>query len=350
LCQYFWRRKCCWSICIHNDRVRRIQIATKYARNPKRSLCDAFTSNPLPIGIVPLVFKKGEGAVLNTQFADCIHIDANCPYVTEEQRLAESGERSKMNRTGEVRIIDITEIVPGDVQGDACEMPCCDNKLQFQIWDPNTYRNHVEIHPNGHDKIRFVRNGITRHGRISNMNYEEAEAFFDEAKQVAASEVEIHNQISAVSDYIHKYINFLGSKPLSEANNPVFLWGVFHPIAVPAWLKDNFNWQHIQDSVNTGADIWMYDKRLFDIEKGLDKSLAELQRIPEGILPCIDSRRVLRDMKRVDENYRIDECFYLSGILKPLENNILLEKGLSHFLDIREVSYHAYEHYWGNPG
>jgi hypothetical protein len=315
----------------------------------KERVCDAYKNKPLPSDVVPVEFKEGEGAVLTTQFADCLHVDAKCPYVVEEQRLAKSGGRAKYDRIGEVRIVDVTENVPGETHQDACDMPCCESRLQFQIWDPNTYRNRVGIHPNAHDPTRFVRNGIRRHEKKANMTYEEAEAFFGGVAKVASATAGegACNQISAVSDYIHKQVNRLGSKPLTEAVNPVSL-NAFDLLAVPRWL-DGFG-QMLEDSANTGADVWMYDERLFDARKGLGKPLVQLEKIPEGIIPCMDTKRVLWNVIRAPRSNRLSESFSLYGILKPLEDKVLLSKGLSHFLDIRHVYYHSHEHWWGESG
>ena len=114
------------------DLLKRTYPVSQYDR-----VCDGYQSKPLPADVVPITFKEGEGAVLNTQFADCLHVDANCPYVIEEQRLAKTGKKAKYNRRGDVRIVDITETVPGEVHQDACDMPCCESKLQFQICNPN---------------------------------------------------------------------------------------------------------------------------------------------------------------------------------------------------------------------
>ena len=42
--------------------------------------------------------------------------------------------------------------------------------------------------------------------------------------------------------------------------------------------------------------------------------------------------------------------FSACGILKPQEDPVLLSKGASHYLDIREVSCHYGEHMWGEFG
>src|SRR3989339_972195 len=71
-------------------------------------VCDAYQNRPLPSDVVPITFKEGVGALLNTQFRDCLHVDAKCPYVIEEQRLAKLGGVAKYNRKGEIAIVDIT--------------------------------------------------------------------------------------------------------------------------------------------------------------------------------------------------------------------------------------------------
>jgi hypothetical protein len=263
-------------------------------------------------------------------------------------RYKHAGRKTeKYNREGEITFVDTSEIVPGEVRGDLCDMPCCENKLQFQIWGPNGYRTHVGIHPNARDPERFVRNGITRHERKSSMSYDEAEAFFDLTSVVSGKEG-VYDKIIAVSQHLHNQTNHVGSRPLEEAVNPVFLWAVFEPLAVPQGL-DGFG-QRLEDSANTGADVWVYDTRLFDAKKGLTKPLTQLEKIPEGIIPCMDTKRAFRNIKRAPQYNQLGESFCLYGIVKPLENKDLLAKGLSHFLDIRHVHYHAHEHWWGESG
>ena len=340
------------SYCNNPLRLRRTQIKAKDSdwNGALEMVCDSFQSKPLPANTSTIIFREGEGAVLTSQFADCLHVDSKCPYVVEEQRLFINGGRAKYNRSGEVRIVDVSETVPGAVHKDSCDMPCCESRLQFQICNPNTYRNLVGMHPNARDPRRFVKNAITRHGRNSNMSYEEAEEFFGKVGEIALSVKEkgVHTQIGAVSDYIHRGVNPLGSKPLSEAVNPVWLWGVFELLSVPAYLKKDFSCGSIYDSTGTGAEVWVYDKRLFDFEKESGRPFDELS--PEGIIPCVDSKGVFRSVRKEDLGSRMSESFYISGILKPLEDRALTSRGLTHFIDIREVSYHAHEHVWGESG
>ncbi len=345
--------------CTNPLRFRRVRIACEGwgsgSNGSQNMVCDAYQNKPLPDNVSELVLKEGEGVVLQTQFADCIHVDSKCPYVVEETRLErDGGKTEKYKRSGEVRRVDISEIVPGEESTDMCDMPCCESRLQFQIIDPNTYRNRVGIHPNVNDRpIRFVRNAITRHGKNSDMTYEEAEAFFDLTKVVGGvadrGRHTIHEKIAVVADYIYKRVNGLGSRSLTEATNPVWLNYSFEVLAIPVWLKDMIRWK-VQDSADTGADVWMYDKRLFDGKKGLERPLVQLERIPEGIIPCVDSRDVLKNVRRAPECNRLDERFNLYGILKPVENRLFSDRGVTHFLDIRHVSYRAHEHWWGESG
>jgi len=324
-------------------------------------VCDSYQHSPLLSSDAPRItteqgeevalgLSEGNGVVLGSQFADCIHVDPECPYVVEELRLVHSGESTeKYHRKGEVRVVDVSDTVPGEEHQDLCDMPCCEKVLQFQILDPNGYRTHVGIHPNARDPKRFVRNGITKHGKEFDMTDEEAEAAFDVTKIAAeAAESGIHAQIIAVSDYLHKMTNRLGSRPLEEAANPVGLWpGAFHLLAAPKWLARDLHW--VEDSTDTGADVWMYDERLFDSRIRLEKPLVQLDTIPEGIIPCIDERGVLSKLERVYHN-RSGESISPYGILKPIKTRALRSKGLTHFLDIMHVNYHAHEHQWGESG
>ncbi len=221
---------------------------------------------------------------------------------------------------------------------DLCDMPICEKKLQFQICDPNGYRTRVGIHPNAHDPRRWVRNGLMKHQRQVDMAFEEAEAAFD-LTAIVAKHQGLHTKIVAVSDYLHKHTNRLGSRPLSEAVNPVFLCPYFNI----------FDQSQVGD--NSGAHLWIHDERLFDRKKGLEKPIAQLDKIPEGIIPCMDTKGIFANAIYVcHEGHRISEQFHLYGILKPIQDQRLFSKGLTHSVDIRAVRYSAHSHMWGEVG
>lgn len=338
------------AFCNHPERCRRVQIVRpwgsswgtgkfrKFTNLASMRVCDAYNSKPLPEGVTIPTLTEEQGIELGTQWFEPYHADVNCPYVLEELRFIASGGKTERGREGEIRLADLSEMVSGQIVRDMCDMPCCERKLQFQIWDPNGYRTHVEIHPNGLDPKIWVRNGRVKHGRKSAMTLEEAEAFFDLNKFNNPKVGDIYKKISAVSYYLMNHANRLGSRSLSEAVNPVQLG----------------NSLHILDSslvgANSGADIWVYDERLFDFKNGILGPLGGLEQIPEGIIPCMDTKMIFRHLRRVEEVYRTSETYHFYGILKPLENQTLLSKGLSHFVDIRAVSYHAHEHLWGEFG
>jgi hypothetical protein len=334
------------SFCNNDQRVKKIQITKNwyFGDGPESiahvRVCDAYKNKPLPKGLTPPTLSEGQGMLLGTQWRDPYHADPSCPYVIEEVRIiASGGKAGRCQRPGEISFIDISEMVPGQHVRDMCDMPCCENKLQFQIYDPNGYRTHVGIHPNGRDPIKWVRNGIERHGRKVKMTYEEAEKAFDLTRFNSPEFGEAHQKICVVSVHLDKNVNSLGSRPLTEADNPVALGRNFHVLEIP------------DENAKSPVDLWMYDERLYDRDAALKIPLLSLERIPEGILPCIDTKGVFRNLmhKRRPE-YTLSERFYPMGILKPFEDPKLISKGLTHYLDIRAVAYHGHSHTWGEFG
>lgn len=325
------------AFCEHDERFRRVKIAEYWKgffRGTSRNLasyrvCDAYTSKPLPEGVIIPALPEKHAILLGTQFAYPYHADPNCPYVIEELRVKEGNKRA------EIQIMDLSEMVPGESLRDICEMPCCESKLPFQIWSSD-YRREVGIKPDGREPRIWVRNGIVKHEKKVEMTPEEAEAFFDLTTFNPRDFGSIHHRISAVSDYLEG-CNRLGSRPLCEAVNPVQMDYNFHI------LKDSLV------GVGSGADAWVYDERLFDYKKGLERPLRDLDKIPEGIIPCMDTKKIFRAAEN-SSSKMIGGRYSVSGILKPLENEVLLAKQLTHFLDIREVSFHASDHWWGEFG
>jgi hypothetical protein len=338
--------------CNHPERFRRVKIAEYFRgyfgdRGESRNIalgrvCDCHTPEPLPEGVsLPIVPEK-HLILLGSQSRDICHADSNCPYVVEEARAAmavtlETIKREKLldylKRPG-IHIKDRPDLVPDETIGwQICEMPCCNNKLPYHTWRIDDYRRRVGIKPDGSEEKPWVRKVIDHERKIV-MTPEEAEAVFDLTRFNSSEFRDIHHRISAVSDYLHKHCNRLGSRPLGEAFNPVYLISGFHI------LKDSLN--------KANADVWVYDGRLFDAKKGLEIPLEELERIPEGIVPCMDRHGVFSNARFHCQNEHFGS-FYFYGIVKPSPENLAL-KGASHFIEIGAVKYRGYEHMWGEFG
>ena len=297
-------------------------------------VCDAYKNSPLPDNVSLPILPEKHAMLLGTQWRDPYHLDAKCPYVVEEARIIASKEEIR-GKPGEFTFVDISEWVPGERVRDMCDMPCCERKLEVQVVNPNGYRSHVGIHPNADDPRRWVRNSIIKHGNNSNMTIEEAEAFFDLTK-VSSGRRSIDDQIAAVSEYMHKNCNWLGSRPLAEAANPV------------SFSNRHYFWNELPSKQHP-EQFWACDDKLFDADKGLSIPLMGLERIPEGFILCLDTKGVLRHgmYKSGEES---PSLFRARGILKPMQDQGFLSKGVSHFMDIREVGYHDHNYMWGEFG
>lgn len=302
-----------------------------------RRVCDAYTPKPLPDSAVLPAIPEGNVIILGSQWRGAPHADPTCPYVQEEVRLIDAnGQAPKVMRKPEISFRDISDSVAGESIGDdLCEMPCCQSKLPFSLWRTNDYRRRNGLKPDGSEKTVWVRNAITKHEKKSDMTPEEAEAFFYLAPVVSGIEG-IHNKIVAVSDYLHKKCSWLGSRPLSEAINPVSFSCYHH------FLDGTQSKEHPER-------FWAYDGRLFDGNSGLKGRLDELDRIPEGFILCADSKRILRGGMGYSSQRSLGS-FWARGILKPMEDPALVSKGVNHFMDIREVSYHGMNEMWGEYG
>lgn len=347
--------------CNHPRRFRRIKIAeylagSWFSRDNSHNIsservCDAYTSKPLPEGVELPVLPEKHVILLGSQWRDIMHADPNCPYVTEELRLIHEQENQAQENNitqdkrdnpvfnkPKISLEDRSDLVPMEIVGrEICEMPCCDSKLPYQTWRYDSYRCRVGIKPDGSEPKIWTRNGIKPHEKKVVIQPEEIEAVFDLSRFNSPEFGNIHNRIIAVSEYLRKHSNRIGSRPLSEAVNPISLDSSYHILEDPLVGS------------NTGADVWVYDERLFNIRKGLEKPLGELKEIPEGIVPCMDTHKVFS----VAQSYCREEhfgTFYIYGILKPLEDKTLLSKGLTHFIDIGAVTYHGHEHMWGEFG
>ena len=344
------------ALCQHSGRLKKIKIAEYQPgywseRGESKNIssnhvCDAYTSRPLPEGVFVPGIPDNHAVLLGTQWRDPYHLDPKCPYLVEEARIISTGGKVR-DRKGEFTFVDVYDWAPGEVIRDLCDLPCCESKLEVQVCDPNGYRAQVGIHPNGRDPKRWARNGIVKHGKVSKMGIEEAEAFFDLTK-VSSGRRDIFDQIGAVSDYMHKSCNWLGSRPLSEATNPVEFSNRHHFLAEP-------------NASSQSAGFWAYDERLVDRNTMLNVPLTGLDKIPEGYLLCLDTKGVLRggilECNRHYGYYRQNHnespsYFWARGILKPMEDPVFLSKGVNHFLDIREVHFkgHSCDHMWGEFG
>ncbi len=342
------------AFCEHSDRFKRIKLGVYYGCSwskgesenvVSKRVCDAYTPKPLPEGVSPPELPKENFILLGTQRKKIFHADPNCPYVVEELRLQTSGDegatsyRDKAN----VEVLEWLHLVSGEVVGrELCEMPCCDSKLPYQTCRVDDYKRNVGIKPDGTEERIWVRNGIKPHEKKVEMTIKEAEAVFDltrfsSPESESGQKYSIHNSISAVSDFLFKNCNALGSRPLSEAVNPVSLhYCAFHV------LEDSLVGE------NSGADSWVYDKRLFDYKKGLEKPLSELSTIPEGLIPCIDTNRVFKGALYHCKNQ--SGSFSFKGIVRESTNVVLVSKGVRHYLEIGAVHFSDWNHMWGEFG
>ncbi len=342
------------AFCEHEERFRKIKIAEYWGScfsNPSRNVaaervCDAYTSKALAEGLEIPVIQEKQAILLNSQWRSIWHADPNCPYVVLELRMMDDKEKNpeekdiSKGKPG-IETIDISELVPMEVVGaEICEMPCCESKLPYQTWRIDEYRRKVGIKPDGSGPRKWVRNGIVKHGNKFSMTLEEAAEFFNLERFNSSEFGDRWKQISTVADYIHKKCNVLGSRPLSEAVNPVRLWSaVCHLLKDPLAKSDN------------DEEFWFYDKRLFNPEIKLEKSPNVLEKIPEGLILCRDVHYALRKAMTSCERHRcFSEWFSIYGVVKELEDSNLLSKGLSCFVEIYEVSVHAANHMWGEFG
>ncbi len=340
--------------CEYPERFRKIKIAEYWegwshgtSHNiASERVCDVYASKPLLREAIAPELHEKQVILLGTQSKDVAHADSNCPYVVEEIRKTMVPKADNKNNPFAyltepgVHIRDRSNLVPEETTGwQICEIPCCDEKLPYHTWRVDDYRRKVGIKPDGTEKKQWVRNGIIKHEKKVEMIIEEAEAVFDLERFNSDESGRIHNQIVAASGHLRANCNWLGSRPLSEAINPVCSSNR-HSILKPSLIGLG----------DTGADFWIYDDRLFNIEEGLERPLNELERIPEGLIPCMDFGRIL---KEAYAEWRADWGTYsIYGILRELkpDDEILFSKGASHFIDVGAVNYHGHEHWWGVSG
>lgn len=317
------------SFCGHKERARKVQLAESSLFSPRdiasASVCDVYAAKPLPECIAVPNIPEKNAIVLDSQDKDILHADANCPYVIEELRLVKMGE----NKKASVNMFDLSDTVPGEVVGrELCEMPCCSSKLNYQTWRPDRYRQRTGIKPDGTEPKIFVKNGIVNHEKKVTMTYEEAEVAFDLNKFNSNDfKGSWWDAVHAAHAHLFKNCNELGSKPLSEAVNPVKVSSCrYHHILEHPYKNKDGNWE-----------FWVYDERLFDREKHHKVPMRNLVNGIEGVFPCIDTEGIFSDL---NENLRWSlGGFETYGILRPVEDNMGLPKGTSHFIDIRAISY-----------
>jgi len=325
------------AFCEHEERHRKIKIAeywegwgsgTSHNIAPKR-VCDVYTSKPLPERVEKIILPKKHAILLGTQYRDQYHADPNCPYVMEELRMQKEGA----NKRAGVNIADLSEMVPGETIRTICEMPCCESKLPFQISMNDDYGRRVGIKPDGSEPTKWVRNGIVKHEKKVKMSPKELESVFDLERFNSPELGDIHEKIVAASDYLHENCNRLGSRLLSGAINPVE-FSSYHHILEDSLVDFNGN-----------ADFWAYDERLFDSKKGLEKPIKDLEKIPEGLILCMDTKRIFRSAQFHCKEY--SGRFWIYGILKSTDDENLLSKGVNHFIEIGAINYHGGHHMWG---
>ena len=329
--------------CTNDQRVRKIRLSEPGFSDwnlAGESICDAYISKPLPEGIHVPDLPDRKAFILGTQWRGLYHEDRNCPYVIEEVRRIniENGEgKNKFNKP-KIELEDLSELVPGETIGrQICEMPCCESKLPYFTWRIDDYRRLVGIKPDGTEPRVWVRNNIKNHQKKVDMTIEEAGAIFDLSRFNSSDYGDIHSRICAVSDHLHKYCNALGSRPLSKAQNPISLW-VAQSILESSLIGENSH-----------ADFWIYDERLFNKKRGLEKPLVELSMVPEGIYPCLDSDEIFKiALNRCSNIY--SGRFYVRGIIKPSEDEILISKRANHYIEIGAVSFFGGRHMWGEFG
>jgi hypothetical protein len=116
-----------------------------------------------------------------------------------------------------------------EVIGDQiCDIPCCERKLPYQTWRSDSYRVQNGLKSDGTEPQIWVRR-TKDHGKKVSMSPEEAEAVFNLSRFNGPEFRDIYAKIMAVSNHLHNNSNFLGSRSLSEAVNPIHTWGFIIP-------------------------------------------------------------------------------------------------------------------------
>jgi len=318
------------AFCNDSERIRRVNLAglfsdhgsSWYAAN--HSMCDAYKPQPLvpEEGMLPVI-HEGQAILLGSQFRDPYHADPNCPYVVEEiRKIASGGQKAGVN------IVDISDLVPGELMRAICEMPCCSSKLPYQISMPDTYRQRTGIKPDGTEDKIWVRK-IVEHerrliftGSVFNLSKFGSKEFHGDTWE----------RIHVAEIYLTDSTNKLGSRPLSEAINPVMSSPHHHTLEGPC--------QNPQGDL----EFWIYDERLFDWWAWIQSPrtpMRKMEMIPEGVIPCVDSEGIFR-FKNITGLY---DGFSVYGNVKPVNTSLGLPEGVSHFIEIGALSYN-HLHNW----
>jgi len=322
------------SFCNHEERLIRIKIAEYWrgcwggkgeSKNiSSKRVCNAHKSKPLLEGVVVPILPEKHLILLGSQHHDILHADPNCSYVIEELRIQK--ERKLWVGTS---ISDRSNLIPREIIWSyLCEMPCCDSKLPYQVKRTDHYRKKAGIKPDGTEPLIWIRKVVDHDKRVV-VKPKDLESVFDLKKFNSSEFKDIERKICAAMDYLRENCNTLGSKPLSEAINPVGLSNYHH-----------FLENHLRS--NNGLGLWVYDERLFDRDKNnLETLIRNLETIPEGFILCVDTKGFL------DHRFSLND-FSIYGIVKPSDDKNLTSKGVSHFIDICAVSYiGSGNHYMG---
>lgn len=323
------------TLCNHEGRLRRTKLA-EYTPQPFGGgltaldhVCDAYTPKPLPEGIIALILPEKSVFQLGSQGRQIYHADPNCPYVVEEARM----QNVEGNIRAKIHTRDISDLVRMEViNWEICEMPCCENKLPYQSMMIDQYRRRVGIKPDGTEPKIWVKK-VVDHENKSVIKPGRLEAVFDLSRFNSSKFRNLHHKIMAASGHLERICNTLGSKPLSEATNPAKL-SPYHEILERPYKNSDGK-----------LVVWVGDTRLFDRKINLGVPIKDLDKPPEGLIPCLDTSGVFSNAQLYSDG--LDKRFWIYGILKTVNDNPELSKKVTHFLDIRAVEYHAYEHMWG---
>ncbi len=312
--------------CGNPQRFKRVTLSENWmgadSSYASERVCDKYFNKQLPPEVSVPELPDKHVFVLWSQTWGVDHASKNCPYVVEEARMIHNGcERSKI----EAR--DISDRVPREaIWQMGCEMPSCAGELNFQYRQHDDHKRAAGIGNNGSEPLIWIRK-VVDHQRKKVMTPEEAEAFFDLSR--FREKGDVYALIDKVRTHLYDGSNSLGSKPLSEAMNPVWLNGS-HQI-----------WEHTPLDSKAPLQFWYYDQRLFDAEKTQKVPIGSLDRVPEGFVLCVDTAGVLRG-GMIDRGNResAPRNFGIFGNVRLLEDKVLRAKGVTHFVDIGAVTYH----------
>jgi len=342
--------------CTDSERSRKIRIVSEqyYTFKPEslaeERVCSKYTSKPLPEGVEVPKVPDNHVIVLRRQDrgtdGSVIHADVNCPYVIEELRQAFEERNLKDDdkpiywRRAKVSFRDMSGTVPKEILPFTfiCEMSCCNSKLDYQF-DRDNYRKKNGIKPNGTEEKIFIRKEVEHEIKISN-TIAEAEAFFDlsyfGANTIVAGIKRDFTKdywfgVLESSRYLHICSNRLGSKPLSEATNPVQTDSYYHSII-----------RGLYRNQNNQLELWLKDSRLCDWNIKHPESIRSMEVVPEGLIPCIDTSGVFKNFER--RYFPAKPSFF--GIVKPVTEDLKLPKNITHYIDLRAITYSELGNGW----